>query len=155
MLMSVNQKFAFLLLRLAMGWVMFYAGFTKLIDPAWSAAGYIGNSSVAPDFFAFLARPDVLPIVNMLNMWGLTLIGAALILGVFVRLSSFLGFVLMVLYYLPIFPPQHGLVDEHVIYALVFLVFLTVPVGNILGLDGALSRLRFVKNSSLLQKLLG
>ena len=81
----------------------------------------------------FYFRPR--PIINFLNEWGLTLIGLALIFGVFVRLASFFGIVLMMLYYLPIFPPAHGLVDEHIIYSLVFLVLMAFGSGEILTLN--------------------
>ena len=118
-----------------MGWLFFYAGITKILDPKWSAAFYIKDAKMFRGFYDFLLTPNVLPVVNFLNEWGLTLIGAALIFGIFVRLASFFGLVLMVLYYLPIFPPAHGLVDEHIIYSLVFMVFMAFGSGEILTLN--------------------
>ncbi|MBI2506838.1 MAG: hypothetical protein HYW00_01740 [Candidatus Colwellbacteria bacterium] len=76
---------------------------------------------------------------NLLNEGGLTLIGAALILGIFVRLASLAGVVVMLLYYFPIvqFPRvEHGfIVDEHIIYALALLVLSTSRAGKIWGLE--------------------
>ena len=130
-----GQKISLFLLRVGMGILFFWAGYTKLINPAWSAAGYISGSKVFAGFYSWLLSPNILPTINFLNEWGLTLIGAALILGVFVRFASFFGFLLMVLYYLPIFPPAHGLVDEHIIYSLVFMVFMAFGSGEIFTLN--------------------
>ena len=129
------KKFSLFLLRIGMGVLFFWAGYTKLITPNWSAAGYISGSKVFTGFYSWLLSPNLLPTINFLNEWGLTLIGAALLFGIFVRLASFFGLTLMILYYLPIYPPAHGLVDEHIIYASVFLVFMAFGVGQILTLN--------------------
>ena len=133
--MTNFQKFSYFLLRIGMGILFFWAGYTKLINPDWSAAGYIAGSKTFTGFYTWLLQPNILPTVNFLNEWGLTLIGAALILGIFVRIASFFGIITMTLYYLPIYPPAHGLVDEHIIYSLVFLVLMGFGAGKILTLN--------------------
>ena len=69
----------------------------------------------------------------------------SLILGLFFRLSSVLGAVLMLLYYLPVlkFPyVAHGfLVDEHVIYGLALLYLAAGRAGRQFGLEEWCSRL--------------
>ena len=130
--MANFQKFSYFLLRIGMGILFFRAGWVKITDPSWSAAGYISGSEIFVGFYGWLATSNILPAVNFLNEWGLTLIGAALILGIFVRLSSFFGLVIMILSYLPAYPSDHGLVDEHIIYTLVFLVFMSYGAGKIL-----------------------
>lgn len=126
------KKISLFLLRVGMGILFLWAGYTKLIDPTWSAAGYISGSKVFTGFYAWLLQPNILPVINFLNEWGLTLIGLALIFGVFTRLASFFGLALMILYYLPIYPPTHGLIDEHIIYSLAFLVLMAFGAGEIL-----------------------
>lgn len=138
--MNTFQKISLLLLRLSLGWLMFYAGITKIVDPAWSAAGYLTNAQTFQSIYAWFAQPAILPVTNFLNEWGLTLIGISLIVGAFVRLSSTLGILLMLLYYFPVltFPTigAHSfLVDEHIIYALVFLLLLAYRAGRVWGLD--------------------
>ncbi len=123
-----------------MGWLMFYAGVTKILDPNWSAAGYLQGAKTFPDFFQWFLQPGVLPVVNFVNEWGLTLLGVSLILGIFVRLSSLLGAVLMMLYYFPVltFPyiaPHSFIVDDHIIDALVLLLFAALRVGRVWGLE--------------------
>ena len=125
--------------RIALGWLFFYAGITKVLNPAWSAKGYLLGSKTFSGFYAWLASDAVLPIVDFMNEWGLTLLGASLILGVFVRLTSLLGALMMFLYWLPVldFPKvEHGyLVDDHVVYALVLLYFAAVKAGRHCGLE--------------------
>lgn len=131
--------------RVLIGWLFLYAGITKIINPNWSAAGYIKGAKTFSGFYEFLLQPNVLPIVNFLNEWGLTLIGAALILGIFVRYAGVLGAILMLLYYFPIlnFPyvGDHSyLVDEHIIYAVFLLILAGMNAGRHLGVDKFLRR---------------
>src|SRR3989344_2380458 len=105
-------------LRIVIGWLIFYAGITKVLDPAWSAAGYLKSAQTLPQFYGWLAGEGMLPIVNFVNEWGLTLLGASLVLGIGVRLSSVLGAILMLMYYFPVLefpyiPGAHAyIVDE-------------------------------------------
>jgi len=138
--MTKSQKFSLVLARIVLGWMFFYAGITKIMDPAWSAAGYLKGAKTFADFYHWLLTPDILPTVNAINEWGLTLLGISLIFGLFVRLSSLCGVLLMALYYLPIlnfpFPNPHAyIVDEHIVYISVMLYFAAVPAGRIWGLD--------------------
>ncbi|MDO8425638.1 MAG: DoxX family protein [bacterium] len=127
------------LLRIAMGWVFLSAGLEKLLkDGGWSAAGYLkGATGPFADFFHAIAGAAW---VDQLNMWGLTLIGIALILGVAVRWSSFWGIVLMLLYYGAGFESNtaHGWLDQHVYYSLVLCTFLVLGAGKWYGLDAKL-----------------
>lgn len=142
--MTTKQKLSLVLLRITLGWLMFYAGITKVLDPAWSAAGYIKGAHTFVGFYQWLLTPGILPIVNFLNAWGLTLLGVSLIVGIFVRLSSVLGAILMLLYYLAAlkfpYPNEHAyLVDEHIIYILVLCVFFCMRAGRVWGIDSWLS----------------
>src|SRR3989338_4291584 len=135
--MAQSQKISLFLLRIGTGWMMFYAGMTKILNPAWSAAGYLTNATTFTGFYAWLASPALLPLINFMNEWGLTLLGISLILGIGVRLSSVLGAALMLLYYFPVleFPYlEHSyLVDEHIIYALVLILFAAFRAGRVWG----------------------
>src|SRR3989338_7218159 len=112
--MTQTQKISLFLLRIGIGWLMFYAGITKVLNPAWSAQGYLKGAKTFPGFYQWLLQPDILPIINFINEWGLTLLGVSLILGIGVRLSSIFGAVLMLLYYFPIldfpYPNPHSYV---------------------------------------------
>lgn len=144
--LSRTQKFSLFFSRIVLGWLFFYAGITKVLDTTWSAAGYLKGAKLFQGLYAWLASPGILPVVNFLNEWGLTLIGAALILGLFVRLSSVFGIFMMLLYYLPIldFPypnPHSFLVDEHIVYTALFLVFIGFRAGRAWGLENWCAKL--------------
>jgi thiosulfate dehydrogenase (quinone) large subunit len=156
--MTKYEKWALLALRLSLGWYMFHAGITKVINPAWSAAGYLKGAKTFGGFYQALTNPSVMPIVNFVNEWGLTLLGVSLILGVGVRLSGKLGALLMMLYYFPVLEfPMIGrayLVDEHVIYAAALLLLSAVRAGRTLGLDAKLAAHPFfAKHPKLLAAL--
>ena len=158
--MTQYQKIFLFLLRISLGFLFLYAGFTKVIDPAWSAAGYLKGATTFSGFYQWLASPEILPFTNFLNEWGLTLIGIALILGVFVRLSAVLGAGMMILYYFPVlnFPlvGEHGyLVDEHIIYAFALLLLGSLKAGRVMGLENWCSNLPICSKFPTLRRLLG
>ena len=138
--MTKSQKISLFLLRLSLGWGFFYAGITKIINPEWAAAGYLKGAKSFVWFYQWLLDPSILPIVNFMNEWGLTLLGVSLILGIGVRLSSILGALLMLLYYFVVldFPypnPNSFLVDQHIIYIFVLLFFANLRAGRVWGLE--------------------
>lgn len=160
MFQSYSMNLSLFALRIAMGWLMFYAGITKLLNPTWSAAGYLSGAKTFPEFYAWLTKPEILPITNFMNEWALTLLGVSLILGVFVRLSSLGGALLMILYYFPVltFPTIKTtafIVDEHIIYALVLLFFAAVKAGRVWGLESWCSKLPVCSKFPRLRALLG
>ncbi len=157
---SKNSRIALFVSRFVVGWMMFYAGITKILDSQWSAADYMSKAKTFSGLYAWLSQPGLLPIINFINEWGLTLLGVALMLGVFVRLSSVLGAVLMMLYYLPIldfpYPNTHSfIVDEHIIYISILLLFAAVRAGRFWGLDNWCSRLPICSKFPSLRKWLG
>jgi len=120
--------------------MMFYAGITKILDPNWSAAGYLTHAKSFPGLFAWFAQPSILPVTNFVNEWGLTLLGVSLILGIGVRWSAILGAFLMLLYYFPVldfpYPNEHSyIIDEHIIYAVVLLALGALGAGKVMGLE--------------------
>src|SRR3972149_2745546 len=158
--MTTFQKFSLFLLRVATGWFFFYAGITKVLNPNWSAAGYMKGAKTCVWFYQWLLQPNILPVINFVNEWGLTLLGISLILGIFVRLSSVLGAILMLLYYFPVlqFPypnPNSYVVDEHIVYALVLVFFASLRVGRIWGLENWCSGLPICARFPRLRNWLG
>ncbi len=127
--MTNIQRYSLLSLRLATGWYFLYAGLSKLFNPEWSAAGYLKAAKTFPTLYAWFASLEILPAVNFLNKWGLTLLGISLIVGVGMRISTWLGSVLMVLYYFPVleFPyAEHALIVDTHILLIVILTYLRV-----------------------------
>ncbi|MCE9644075.1 DoxX family protein [Candidatus Parcubacteria bacterium] len=147
-------------LRIAIGCFFFYAGIVKVMNPAWSAAGFLNNAKTFPEFYAWFAQPGILPWTNLLNEWSLTLVGVALILGIGVRLASFGGILLMALYYFPSLSfPYAGdhayIVDEHVIYALLLAYLAAMKAGRVWGLERWCANLSLCTRFPKLRALLG
>lgn len=158
--MTKYQKITLFLLRISLGWLFFYAGITKVLNPAWSAGGYLNGAKTFNGFYQWLAGPNILPFTNFLNEWGLTLIGIALIVGIFVRLSSILGAIMMLFYYFPIlvFPkigPNSYIVDQHIIFALALLVLGSLKAGRYFGLETWCTSLPICNRYPKLRSLLG
>lgn len=147
------------LMRILMGWLMFYAGITKVADPDWTAAGYAKSAKTLSGLYNFFAANPQIEWINFVNKWGLTLLGVSLILGIGVRLSSSLGAILMLFYYIPVleFPyvGEHSyVVDEHIIYASLLLYFAIVRAGRYFGLEERFAKM-FLKRWPGAQKIWG
>jgi len=143
--MNNQLKMAVFLSRVGLGIMFFYAGITKVMNPNWSAAGYLNNAKTFPDLFQWFASANNIGWVNFMNEWGLTLVGLALITGLLVRWASLGGILLMALYYFPImqFPyvgANSWLVDEHIIFITVFLTLIASNAGTFWGLDSKVRR---------------
>jgi thiosulfate dehydrogenase [quinone] large subunit len=159
-------------MRVTMGWVLLQGGVTKLVtyldaDPAnnWTAEGFLLNAIPAGNpLTGFFAAMGGNPLVDALNMWGLTLTGLALILGAFVRWSAFWGAVMMLFYWLAALqggllaglPLEHGwVVDDHLVYAFLLFGLGAFGAGRILGVDAWLERTSVVENNRWLRLFLG
>ena len=158
--MTQFQKISLFFLRISLGWMFFWAGITKVLDPTWSSVGYLQGAKTFTGFYQLLTAPSLLPLVNFMNEWGLTFLGVALIFGAFVRLSSILGAVLMLLYYFPIlqFPypnPHSFLVDEHIIFIFSLLVLTGLRAGRVWGLENWCSNLPICSKYPKLRAWLG
>ncbi|HLN54781.1 MAG TPA: DoxX family protein [Bacteroidales bacterium] len=149
-----NTQALFLLaLRIAIGWHFLYEGLVKVLSPSWTSSGYLMDSKgfLAPLYRSIAANPDVLKVVDLLNEWGLVLIGAGLILGLFTRVASIAGMVLLATYYLSHPPlvaysyalPSEGayfIVDKILIELIALGVIYSFPTQWILGVDRLIYR---------------
>lgn len=139
---------ALVILRVVIGWHFLYEGVAKLMKPGWSAAGFLLQSrGPLADLFRWMAgNPDVLPVVNNLNMWGLSCIGLGLILGCFTRFASVAGMFVIGAYYLcnPLLIgyfysiPMEGnylIVNKNLVEMAALFVILVTPSGRHVGLD--------------------
>jgi len=99
-------KFLLTALRMAIGWHFMFEGMSKVFIDNWSAYSYLANTTgTFSGFYQWIASSDtILKIVDLLNIYGLLLIGAALFTGFFLRLAAFAGALLLTLYYFA-YPP--------------------------------------------------
>lgn len=104
-------------LRVAIGWHFLYEGLAKIFQGNWSSAGYLQNTSgFFSGFYHWLGSGTLLKITDVMNMYGLVLIGLALFLGLFTRLAAGAGALLLALYYFaypPFGNPMMGAAEGH------------------------------------------
>lgn len=142
------QLISLTVLRVLVGWHLLYEGVSKLINPYWSSVAYLLDSKWLLSGVAetIVANPTLLSISDNVNMWGLTLIGTLLLLGLFTRHAAVAGAILVLLYYL-FAPPFLGLeyskpaegsyliVNKNLIEACTLWVLYVLPTSHIIGLD--------------------
>jgi uncharacterized membrane protein YphA (DoxX/SURF4 family) len=91
----------FSILRIFVGWHFLYEGIVKLFNPNWSSASYLMESKwLFSGFFHWLiSNNTTLSLVDFINTWGLIIIGLCLFIGIFSRIASIFGVLLLMLYY--------------------------------------------------------
>ncbi len=97
------------ILRVLIGWHFLYEGLSKLVNPDWSSVAFLLDSKgfLSAFFQSLASNPEVLKVVDFLNVWGLIFIGLGLILGLFTRISIIAGIALLGMYYIS-HPPLVG-----------------------------------------------
>lgn len=142
-------------LRFLIGWHLLYEGFSKVLIPNWTSFGFLQESKWILAGFAkwVLAHDTALSVVDFLNTWGLIAIGLGLIFGVFSRLASYSGAILLLLYYATN-PPLIGLeysvptegnylvVSKTLIESIALIVLALFPTSNVFGLDMYIERFK-------------
>ena len=145
---SYYQLVSLSLLRILVGWHLLYEGMAKLANSNWTSAAYLLDSKWLFSGLAewMVTNPGLLSLVDTLNIWGLTLIGLSLMLGLLSRWGSIAGACLLVMYYL-FHPPLVGLeyskppegsyllVDKNLVEACALFVLAMFPTSHITGLD--------------------
>jgi thiosulfate dehydrogenase [quinone] large subunit len=135
-------------LRVVIGWHFLYEGVAKLTAASWSSAGYL-NQARGPfaGLFKWLAgQPNLLSNADLVTMWGLTIVGVLLILGLFTRLASLagIGFLLMFYFSTPPFVgyfysvPTEGsylIVNKNLVELCALVVIMLTGSGRFAGLD--------------------
>ena len=135
-------------LRVLVGWHFLYEGLTKLTAPSWTAAGYLKQAKgpLAESFRWLTTRPDLLANADLITMWGLTIVGVCLILGLFTRLASLAGIGFILLFYLAAPPfigyfyaiPSEGsylIINKNLVELSALVVILLTGSGRFAGID--------------------
>lgn len=150
-----------------MAYVFLSAGIQKLLDPTWTAQGFLvgavpDGNPLKPVFTAM--ADGWLWLIDPLNVFGQILIGLGLLFGVFLRIAVFFGALMMLMYWLTQFQagllaglpvPNGYLVTYHLVYALILFGLGAVGAGRILGIDSQLEQTATVQQNPWLKYLLG
>ncbi len=159
----MKKEYLFGLLRIAIGWILFWAGLDKIfglgyatkagkawIDGVSPTAGYL--KSVHGPFASTFHSMAGNPLVDWLFILGLLFAGIGFLLGTHMKLSAYVGSVLMFLIWLSVMPIKtNPFIDEHIIYILVLLTLASVGAGQYLGLEKWWKNHNFVKKHPILE----
>ncbi len=146
--LSRSAMVAITALRVLVGWHFLYEGIAKLTSPSFTAAGYLKQArGPFAGLFKWLAsQPNLLANADLMTMWGLTIVGLLLILGLFTRLASVggIGFLLMFYFATPPFVgyfyslPSEGsylLVNKNLVELGALVVIFLTGSGRFAGFD--------------------
>lgn len=145
---SKNQLFWLVVLRVVIGWYFLYEGLAKAFTPGWTSYGYIMDSQgIFAGLFKQLGQNvAIMPIVDMLNIYGLIIIGLLLILGLFEKAGYIGAIALLILYYLShpasinatyMFPPEGSYlwINKNIVILVAVVVLVVFPTSKKIGLD--------------------
>ena len=159
MIMSIRYSNSQLLIlvisRIAIGWLCLYEGISKLMNPNWTSFGYLMDSKgiFSSLFYSLASDSAVLEIVDLLNIWGLIAVGTGLILGLFTRIATIGGIVLLSLYYLshpPLIGVEYALpaegnylwINKTLIEIFLLILLLVFPTGSEIGIDRFITKFK-------------
>ena len=172
-ILTGGQRAMAAVLRIAVGMIFLTAGLQKaLSEVAFDAAGFLtfGTTGTpwlgAPaegvvynpthDLWISLAgNATLMPIVNWLVVFGQIAIGSALILGLFTRFAALMGTIMMLFFFVAAWEFEHGIVNQHLTYALVTAFIGYIGAGRYYGLDALLEKAEWVRQTPQLRYVLG
>lgn len=162
---SAEVGYVWGLLRILLGWIFLWAfvdklfglGFATKAEAAWlnggsPTYGYLTFATKGPLTVLFQGLAGN-PVVDWVFMLGLLGVGAALTLGIGVRIASLSGATMLLLMYAAtaILPENNPLVDDHIIYAVALAGLALAHSGRYLGLGGWWRRTALVSRYQFLE----
>ena len=159
-----KEQWAWVGVRLVLGWTLLWAfldklfglGYSTLSSKSWlnggsPTTGYLSYATSGPlaSFYNGLSGNTA---VDALFMLALFAIGLATLLGVGTKISGYTGALLMVMLWSTNLPPaQNPIIDDHIVYMILFLGMTVVKPGRWLGLGEWWSNTKLVKRFPILE----
>ncbi len=154
-----KTRYVWGLLRLTMGLTFLWAFFDKVFGLGFATTpekSWLAGNSPTSGFLQFGVRGPLaefyhslagIPIVDWLFMLGLLFVGISLTFGIFVKLGSFMGIIMLALMYLAVgIPPvNHPFIDNHIVYILIMVGLIMSDGGDYLGFGKTWSRINLVQ----------
>ena len=155
------QLFALVTLRVLIGWYFLYEGLSKLFVSGWTSFAYLNDSAgIFKPIFLWIAESETMMYwVDIINIYGLILVGLSLVLGAYVKFSSYGAIILLSLYYLshpPLIETSYLLraegsalwVDKNLIMLCAIAVLMLFPTSKHIGLDRFLLKKQLIQSSN-------
>ena len=157
-------RYVWALARLSLGFVFAWAFVDKLFGlghetatkQAWihgghPTLGFLKGAAAGP-FKGFYNDIAGTAWADWLFMLGLAGIGAALLLGIGIRIAAAAGAVMLVMMWSVVLPPEnHVFMDDHLIYALLIIGLALVGAGGTAGLGRWWEKTRLVQRFPILK----
>jgi len=135
----MKAKYILVTIRIAMALIFLWAfidklfglGFATTPEKSWLAGvspttGFLSYATYGPFASIFKALAGV-PLVDWLFMLGLLFVGLTFLFNKYVKYSSIVGMLMMLLMYLSMFPPKNNpLIDDHIIYLIIFAFYFAI-----------------------------
>lgn len=145
---SKPQLIFLLVLRFAIGWHVLFEGISKVLNPQWTSANFLQESQGILSGLSgwIISNPNILAIIDFMNIWGLVAIGLGLIFGFLFKPAAIIGSFLVFIYYLSV-PPMVGyeytlpsdgsnlVINRTLIEAIALFGLALFPTNKIFGLD--------------------
>ena len=172
--LSLGQKRAVAILRIAVGTIFLAAGWQKAFLSAepFDAAGFLKFGTAGTPILgapaedviynptnglwvALAGNADLIGVINFLVVFGQLAIGVALILGIATRFSAVMGTLMMLFFFVAAWEFEHGIVNQHLTYALITGTLGYLGAGRVWGLDGVIEKLDIVRDRPVTKYVLG
>jgi thiosulfate dehydrogenase [quinone] large subunit len=171
--LSKGQRLGAAVLRVAVGSIFLTAGLQKALgEKPFNAAGFLKGGTLGTpafgtpaegvvynpthDFWVGLAaNADLMAIVNWMVVFGQIAIGIALILGIATRFAGAMGSIMMLFFLVAAWEFDHGIVNQHLAYALVTGFLAYIGAGRFYGLDALVEKIQVVRATPQLRYVLG
>jgi thiosulfate dehydrogenase (quinone) large subunit len=164
MVLNKEEKI-FGVLRISLGFIFIWAFFDKLLglgfattpERAWIAGGspttgFLSNAVTGPfeGLFKSLAGSTFVDILFMIGLLG---IGISIMFGIAMKIGTVSGVLMMALMYIAQLPyPNNPVVNDYVIYSLLFMVmFYKSNSSELLGFGKSWKKLKLVKKYKFLE----
>jgi thiosulfate dehydrogenase (quinone) large subunit len=156
------EQFGWIGVRLSVGFTFLWGFLDKLFGLGYSTAparswlsggspttGFLSHTSgLFSGLFQGLSGNAVVDVLFMLALLG---IGAALILGIGQKITSYSGIVLMIILWASLVPSStNPIIDEHIVFLFLFIAMLVVKPGQWFGLGKWWAETKLVKRFPIL-----
>ncbi|EKD86963.1 MAG: hypothetical protein ACD_37C00089G0001 [uncultured bacterium] len=135
---------------------LFGLGFATESNKSWllgisPTTGFLSNAPDGPFAPIFNSLSGNI-VVDILFMGGLLLVGAALLLGIGMKIATYSGALMMFLIYLSLFPPENNpLIDEHIVYITILIGLAIRSEKKKFGFGKKWSEIKLVKKYPILK----
>lgn len=147
--------------RIVVGVIFLWAGLAKILgsSEAFDASGFLSFATGGTLGWPFVAagaegpfnptqsiwtglagNETAMSIINILVPYGQIGIGVGLILGLLTRFSAAMGTLMMLFFFLAAWEFEHGIVNQHLTYAVVTFGLGLIGAGNYYGLDASIGQ---------------